>query len=85
MSEQKGLGRAPMNILWWQCPYCQSKVNYSYQLMTLFDRQNGEAEFCTESGVPFHTIKCENETCEARWIMGISSVIPAVSVVESEK
>ena len=60
--------------LWWKCPKCGNKVRFGYELITLFDRDNGEAWFESESGVPFYVVKCETEGCNARWNFRISSM-----------
>ena len=78
--KSRGLGRTHLPILWWECPQCQSKVNYSYQLISLFDHEDGESLFPAEDGVPIHTIKCGNAECQAEWVMGISPVLLPKSV-----
>ena len=55
MKTEKGLGRTNLPIMWWECPNCQVKVNYSYQLMKLFDREDGESLFPAEDGMWYHT------------------------------
>jgi uncharacterized Zn finger protein len=58
--------------LYWECPNCGAKVDFINQLDELF-AETGEACFCTESGVLFHTIKCD--ICGAKWILSMSGVI----------
>lgn len=57
---------------WWECPKCREKVMFGYELATLFDKDDKEANFCSESGVPFYVMKCPSKTCDARWNFGIS-------------
>ncbi len=56
--------------LWWKCPNCGEKVNYTEQMSYVFD-ENNEAEFDPEIGLFFHTIKCK---CGATWRTGISEM-----------
>lgn len=60
--------------LHWQCPKCNSKVDFGYELSTLFDEEDNEAYFCSKSGVPFYIITCDNPSCNATWNFGISSM-----------
>lgn len=60
--------------LWWECPKCGSKVHFGHELITLFDEDDGEAWFESESGVPFYVVKCKTEGCNTRWNFGISSM-----------
>lgn len=57
--------------LFWKCPDCEKEVNFTEQLLELFDEENGEALFVPELGVYIHTISCE---CGCDWLMCISSV-----------
>ena len=57
---------------WWTCPKCGEKVRFGYELATLFDREDAEAIFCPESGVPLYVVQCPSEDCDARWNFGIS-------------
>jgi hypothetical protein len=61
-----------MKQLWWKCPKCGNKINFSEVTQTLFDYHNGEAYFESESGVPFYILKCYNVDCKATWNIGIS-------------
>ena len=58
--------------LWWECPKCGNKVRFGHELVTVFDRDNGEAWFESESGLPFYVVKCGAESCNARWNFRIS-------------
>lgn len=57
-----------MKELWWECPKCERKVNFSKQLEGLFNK-NGEALFEPALGLGWDVISCE---CGAKWkiIMG---------------
>jgi hypothetical protein len=57
--------------MWWKCPNCQSKVDYSQQMNYVFSDDDNEADFDPESGLWMHTITCN---CGAYWTTGISSM-----------
>lgn len=65
--------------LWWKCPNCQRKVDFSQQLLYVFDGEDGEAVFDPNSGIYFHTISCE---CGCDWIMTLSEMIYEENSVE---
>lgn len=62
-----------MTNLWWECPKCNKKVDFSKQLEDIFDIDYGEAYFSVDKdcGLWFHTIMCE---CGSSWIMSISGM-----------
>lgn len=63
--------------MWWKCPNCNSKVDYSNEMSFVFDEE-GEAEFDPKRGLMFHTIMCD---CGANWSTGISEMF----VTEEDK
>lgn len=54
--------------LYWQCPNCKEKVNFSEEMSYVFDEE-GEADFDPSRGLFFHTIYCE---CGINWNVSIS-------------
>lgn len=59
-----------MAVKHWICPGCNTKICFEGELNKLFDKDDGEAIFDVESGVPFYKIKCPN--CDYSWNFGIS-------------
>lgn len=57
--------------LWWICPNCGKKVNFTDEMALVFDMNDGEAEFDPKSGLCFHTIVCD---CGAIWTTSISKM-----------
>jgi hypothetical protein len=62
-------GRKDMN-LWWKCPNCESKVDFTDEMSFVFDEE-GEADFDPKSGLWFHTIMCD---CGASWSVSIGKM-----------
>lgn len=62
-----------VNRLHWYCPKCGSIVNFGEEVEDLFDGE-GDAWFNPKHGVYFTTINCNNENCDAEWILNISSM-----------
>lgn len=59
--------------MYWDCPKCKAEVDFQKQMNYVFG-EDGEAEFDAESGLWLHTIECENEECNANWIVSISKM-----------
>ena len=57
--------------LFWKCPDCGEEVDFTKQLLEIFDEEDGEALFVSESGCWFHTISCK---CGCDWFINISPV-----------
>lgn len=55
--------------MWWKCPNCNEKVDYSKEMSFVFDE--GEAGFDPKHGLFFHTIMCD---CGASWSTSISEM-----------
>jgi len=61
--------------LYWTCPICGSKVDFTEQLTGIcFDEQDGEANFDVNEngGIIFHNIFCPR--CNASWVMSIGGM-----------
>jgi hypothetical protein len=56
--------------LWWKCPNCGQKVDFTDEMEYVFDEE-GEADFDPKHGLFFHTITCK---CGALWTMSISGM-----------
>ena len=56
--------------LWWKCPNCKGKVDFTTAMSEIFSVDN-KADFCPKSGLWFHTISCD---CGAYWVTSISSM-----------
>lgn len=59
--------------MYWNCPKCKSKVDFQKQMDYVFDEEGG-ADFDPKSGLWFHSIECENEICNAVWIVSIGKM-----------
>lgn len=57
----------------WNCPKCQSKVDFEKQMNYVFE-EDGEAEFDPKHGLWLHTIDCDNQECNATWIVTVSKM-----------
>jgi hypothetical protein len=59
--------------LWWECPKCKERVNFSEQAKEVFNYEDGEANFVVDKGggLYFHIIQCN---CGAEWIFSISGM-----------
>lgn len=64
--------------MWWFCPNCGSTINFTDEMLDLFDYYDtdamGEAMFDPKHGVTFHTITCPNDDCGAYWVTSISKM-----------
>lgn len=57
--------------LWWECPICGERVNFTEEMQSGCFDNKGEAEFDPQRGIYFHTLFCK---CGARWVMSLSEV-----------
>lgn len=54
--------------LWWNCPNCKEKVDFSQEVSVVFD-EDGEADFSPSKGLFFYTLFC---SCGNQWVVSIS-------------